>query len=42
LATPDPLAALREALDEETVAQITERNPAELYRFTTEGITSRV
>ena len=42
MATPDPLGALRAALDEETVAQITERNPAELYRFTTEGITSRV
>lgn len=42
MATPDPLGALRAALDEETVAQITERNPAELYRFTTEGIPSRV
>ncbi len=42
MATPDPLGALRAAVDEETVAQITERNPAELYRFTTEGITSRV
>jgi aminocarboxymuconate-semialdehyde decarboxylase len=42
MATPDPLGALRAALDEETVAQISERNPAELYRFTTEGITSRV
>ena len=42
MATPDPLAALRAAVDEETVAQIAERNPAELYRFTTEGITSRV
>jgi aminocarboxymuconate-semialdehyde decarboxylase len=42
MATPDPLGALRAALDEETVAQITESNPAELYRFTTEGIPSRV
>jgi aminocarboxymuconate-semialdehyde decarboxylase len=42
MATPDPLGALRAAVDEETVAQIAERNPAELYRFTTEGITSRV
>jgi aminocarboxymuconate-semialdehyde decarboxylase len=42
MATPDPLGALRAVLDEETVAQITERNPAELYRFTTEGIPSRV
>jgi aminocarboxymuconate-semialdehyde decarboxylase len=42
MATPDPLAALRAAVDEDTVAQIAERNPAALYRFTTEGITSRV
>jgi hypothetical protein len=42
MATPDPPGALRAALDEQTVAQITERNPAELYRFTTEGIPSRV
>lgn len=42
MATPDPLGALRAALDEETVVRITERNPAELYRFSTEGIPSRV
>jgi aminocarboxymuconate-semialdehyde decarboxylase len=42
MATPDPLATLRAAVDEETVTQISERNPAQLYRFTTEGITSRV
>jgi aminocarboxymuconate-semialdehyde decarboxylase len=41
MATPEPLAALRAACDEETAARIAERNPAELYRFTTEGITSR-
>jgi aminocarboxymuconate-semialdehyde decarboxylase len=41
MATPEPMAALRAACDEETAARIAERNPAELYRFTTEGITSR-
>jgi aminocarboxymuconate-semialdehyde decarboxylase len=42
MATPEPMAALRAACDEETAAQIAEHNPAELYRFTTEGIPSRV
>jgi aminocarboxymuconate-semialdehyde decarboxylase len=41
MATPEPMAALRAACDEQTVARIAERNPAELYRFTTEGIASR-
>jgi aminocarboxymuconate-semialdehyde decarboxylase len=41
MATPRPLAALRAAGDEETVATIAERNPAALYRFATEGITTR-
>jgi aminocarboxymuconate-semialdehyde decarboxylase len=41
MATPAPMAALRAACDEQTAARIAERNPAELYRFTTEGITSR-
>jgi aminocarboxymuconate-semialdehyde decarboxylase len=41
MATPEPMAALRAACDEETVARIAERNPAELYRFTTEGIPTR-
>jgi aminocarboxymuconate-semialdehyde decarboxylase len=41
MATPEPMAALRAACDEETAARIAEHNPAELYRFTTEGITSR-
>jgi len=42
MATPEPMAALRAACDEETAATIAERNPAELYHFTTEGIPSRV
>ena len=33
MATPQPMQALRAACDEETVAAIAERNPAELYRF---------
>jgi aminocarboxymuconate-semialdehyde decarboxylase len=41
MATPEPMAALRAACDEETATQIAERNPAELYRFTKEGIPSR-
>jgi aminocarboxymuconate-semialdehyde decarboxylase len=41
MATPEPMAALRAACDEETAARIAERNPAELYRFTKEGIPSR-
>jgi aminocarboxymuconate-semialdehyde decarboxylase len=41
MATPEPMAALRAACDEETAARIAERNPAELYRFTTEGVPSR-
>jgi aminocarboxymuconate-semialdehyde decarboxylase len=31
MATPAPMAALREACDEATAAQIAERNPARLY-----------
>ena len=34
MATPDPLGALRAALDEDTVATIAEHNPAELYGLT--------
>jgi aminocarboxymuconate-semialdehyde decarboxylase len=41
MATPEPMAVLRAACDGPTVARIAERNPAELYRFTTEGIASR-
>jgi aminocarboxymuconate-semialdehyde decarboxylase len=41
MATPEPIAALRAACDEQMVVRIAERNPADLYRFTTEGITGR-
>jgi aminocarboxymuconate-semialdehyde decarboxylase len=33
MATPEPMAALREACDEATVTAIAEDNPAALYRF---------
>ena len=41
MATPRSLAALRAACDEQAVATIAERNPAALYRFATEGMTTR-
>jgi aminocarboxymuconate-semialdehyde decarboxylase len=34
MATPEPMAALRAACDEQQVTTIAEDNPAELYRFT--------
>lgn len=40
MATPQPMRMLLEASDESTAAVIAERNPSELYRFTTEAMAS--